>query len=541
MRARSRALHEVLVMISLLCLCRASAAQSADPAPSPLLAYQGRLLEFGTPVTGTRNFVFSIIDPTGKQQWTSGPQALTVTGGLYGVVLGGSGMPPLPESLLLRANLSLRVSVEGVQLSPDVPVIPALQASTAWNVIGPFMGDISGTQQAMSVDKLKGIAIDLTITPANGDVLTFNGTSWIASPLAQGSAGPPGPAGPPGLPGNSGPSGPQGATGATGPSGPMGLQGPQGATGLTGPAGPVGLNWRGSWDNSTAFAINDAVFFSGSSYVSIQPGTNLEPDKNPSAWTLLAQQGAAGATGPTGATGQQGATGVTGPQGPPGATGATGPQGTTGPQGLMGLQGPQGATGPTGAIGPPGLTWLDAWDSSTAYAANAAVSFNGSSYISIQPSTNLEPDTNPSFWSLLAQQGATGAIGPTGATGATGAQGSPGAIGPQGPAGATGPQGPIGLTGPPGPQGSQGATGGTGPAGLTWRDAWNSSTAYAVNDAMNFNGSSYISIQPGTNLEPDTNPSFWSLLSQQGATGATGATGAQGPIGPVGPQDRKSV
>src|SRR5205085_854599 len=91
-------------------------------------------------------------------------------------------------------------------------------------------------------------------------------------------------------------------------------------------------------------------------------------------------------------------------------------------------------------------------------------------------------------------------------------------------------------TGPQGPQGSQGATGGTGPAGLTWRDAWNSSTAYAVNDAVNFNGSSYISIQPGTNLEPDTNPSFWSLLSLQGATGATGATGAQGQIGPVGPQ-----
>src|SRR5258708_38704374 len=163
MKMRSYALRGLVVLISLLCLSRTSGAQSADPAPSPQLAYQGRLLEFGTPVTGTRNFVFSIIDATGKQQWTSGPQALTVTGGLYGVVLGGSGMPTLPESLLLRANLSLRVSVEGVQLSPDVAVIPALQASTAWNVIGPFMGDISATQQSISVDKLKGIAIDLTI------------------------------------------------------------------------------------------------------------------------------------------------------------------------------------------------------------------------------------------------------------------------------------------------------------------------------------------------------------------------------------------
>jgi hypothetical protein len=474
MKANCRAARWALALISLLCLVGTSLSQTADPVPNPVLAYQGRLMEFGSPVTGTRNFVFSIFDPTGKQLWTSGPQTLTVTGGLYGVVLGGSGMPPLPESLLLRANLSLRVTVEGVQLSPDVSVIPALQANSAWNVIGPFLGDISGTQQNVSVDKLKGVAIDLSIAPMTGDVLTFNGGSWIASPPSKGSVGPPGPVGPQGA---SGPPGSQGATGAAGPPGPLGLQGPTGTTGPAGATGPAGLNWRQIWSSSTPYAINDAVSFNGASYVAIQPSTNLAPDTNPLTWNLLAQQGATGPTGTTGATGAQGATGTTGAQGPTGpqgptgltgATGVTGPQGLPGATGATGLQGPigptgaTGATGTTGATGPAGLTWLQAWSNTAAYVVNDAVSFNGSSYIALQPSTNLAPDTNPAAWSLLAQQGATGgtgAAGPVGLTGASGATGATGPIGPTGPQGLVGPNGATGAIGAQGPAGPTGTTG----------------------------------------------------------------------------------
>ncbi|MFL6438189.1 MAG: carbohydrate-binding protein, partial [Terriglobales bacterium] len=397
-----------LTLVSILCLHGQSLAQTADPEPSPMLAYQGRLLEFGAPVTGSRNFVFSIFDTTGKQLWTSGPQTVSVIGGLYGVVLGGSGMTPLPESLLLRANLSLRVSVNGVQLSPDVPVIPNIQANAAWNVLGLFLGDISGTQQSISVDKLKGVAIDMSITPVTGDVLTFNGISWIASPPSQGTMGPPGSTGPQGV---SGPPGPEGATGAAGPQGAMGLQGPpglpgpqgaqgtQGPQGAIGPTGSAGLNWLGSWNSGTVYAVDDAVSFNGSSYISIQASTNLAPDTNPAFWSLLAQQGATGAAGATGATG---AIGATGPQGPQGLTGATG---ATGPQGPIGIQGPRGVQGAIGPTGPVGLNWFGSWNNASAYAVDDAVSFNGSSYISIQASTNLAPDTNPAFWSLLAQQG----------------------------------------------------------------------------------------------------------------------------------------
>ena len=329
----------VFALISILCLVGKASAQVADPAPSPALAYQGRLLESNVPASGARSFVFSILDSHGNQLWTSGPQTVTVTDGIYGIVLGATGMPALPASLDLQADLHLRVIADGVQLSPDVPLIPAFQASAAWNVLSPFLGDISGIQQAISVDKLQGTPLDLAAGPSSGEVLTFNGTSWIAAAPSGGSQGPAGPPGP------QGPPGPSGATGATGTTGPQG------------PTGPTGLDWLGTWNSGTAYAVNDAVVYNGSSYISIQAGSNQEPDTSSSYWTLLAQSGAAGATGPQGpqgTTGATGATGPTGPTGPPGPqgltglTGATGPQGPTGPTGATGPQGPQGATGPAG-------------------------------------------------------------------------------------------------------------------------------------------------------------------------------------------------
>src|SRR4051812_49027266 len=300
-----------------------------------------------------------------------------------------------------------------------------------------------------------------------------------------------------------------------------------------------------AWSHTATYVVNDAVSFNGSSYIALQPSTNLAPETNPAAWSLLAQQGAIGPTGAAGATGPTGPTGATGSTGPVGPSGATGTQGPIGPIGPMGATGATGVTGPTG---PVGLTWMQAWSHTATYVVNDAVSFNGSSYIALQPSTNLAPETNPAAWSLLAQQGAIGPTGATGATGPTGPTGATGSTGPVGPSGATGTQGPIGPIGPTGATGASGTTGATGPAGLNWLQTWSSTAAYVINDAVSFNGSSYIALQPSTNLAPDTNPAAWSLLAQQGATGGTGAagpigltgasgaTGATGPIGPTGPQ-----
>ena len=156
--------------------------------------------------------------------------------------------------------------------------------------------------------------------------------------------------------------------------------------------------------------------------------------------------------------------------------------------------------------------------------SNAVSYTNGSSYISLtNNNTNNEPDISPD-WQVLSQVGATGPTGSQGLTGSTGPQGIQGLTGPTGPTGAVGSQG---LTGPTGGTGATGATGPTGPTGLNWKTGgWLAGTTYNLNDAVSFNGSSYISLQSNnTGNEPDTAPTFWSTLAQEGATGATGAAG----------------
>jgi len=391
----------------------------------------------------------------------------------------------------------------------------------------------------------------LQVTTSSSTVASFDATIGAAGPNgpsgpagSTGPAGPTGPTGPPGPAGATGPAGPQGPGGPTGPTGAMGAQGPAGPTGPAGAAGPqggtgpAGLSWMGAWSNNSTYSQNAGVSYNGSSYLSlINNNTNNEPDIQPAAWSLLAQEGAPGATGaagPAGPTGPKGATGATGPAGPQGSTGATGP---AGPMGLQGATGPTGPQGPNGAQGPPGVTWMSTWVSTTAYNQNSAVNYSGTSYISlINNNLNNEPNISPSAWNVLAQQGAAGATGPMGATGATGAKGATGPQGPQGPTGATGAIGATGLKGATGPAGPQGPAGATGPQGLIWSAAWSAATSYSTNEAVSYNASSYISlISSNQNNEPDISPSAWGLLVQQGAAGATGAQGAKGATGPAGP------
>ena len=146
----------------------------------------------------------------------------------------------------------------------------------------------------------------------------------------SGSQGPAGPSGPQGPAGSVGPQGPTGPSGPQGLVGPIGLQGPLGPSGPSGPAGQ-GFNWRQAWASATAYGLNDAVFYNGSAYVSLQgANTGHQPDTSVTFWSLVAQQGAIGPSGPSGPAGS------IGPIGPQGATGATGPAGPQGPAGSGG-------------------------------------------------------------------------------------------------------------------------------------------------------------------------------------------------------------
>jgi hypothetical protein len=361
----------------------------------------------------------------------------------------------------------------------------------------------------------------------------LTGPAGTQGPIGlTGATGSQGPAGPTGLTGATGATGAQGPAGATGAKGPIGLTGATGATGATGPQGPIGL-------------------------------TGPAGIKGPIGLT-----GATGSQGPAGPTGLTGATGATGPQGPAGATGPQGPIGLTGATGATGPTGPQGPQGPQGPAGTNGqsFNFQGAYNSSHVYNVDDVVTLSGSSYISLAGSNQgNEPDTSPSEWAVLAQEGATGPQGPigltgpagpqgtTGSTGATGPQGpagptgltgATGATGAQGPAGATGAQGPIGLTGATGATGATGPQGPQGPAGtngqsFNFQGAYNPSQVYNLNDVVTFSGSSYISLA-GNNQgnEPDTSLSQWAVLAQEGATGpqgAAGSTGSQGPQGVAGP------
>ena len=53
------------------------------------------------------------------------------------------------------------------------------------------------------------------------------------------------------------------------------------------------LIWRGTWNSGTTYAVSDAVYYNGSSYIAVAANTNSTP---PSAnWNVLAAQGASGA------------------------------------------------------------------------------------------------------------------------------------------------------------------------------------------------------------------------------------------------------
>jgi hypothetical protein len=353
------------------------------------------------------------------------------------------------------------------------------------------LGDVVLFQGASYASLLNGNRGNTpNVSPGQWGVLTAQGP---AGPT--GAAGPQGVAGPQGLPGSvgpNGPTGPQGAQGIPGQAGAQGLTGATGTQGLQGPMGPqgvaglVGMTFRGAYSSTVNYALADGVVFNGSGYVSLVAGNHgNSPDVSPVQWGLFA-------------------TGTTGPQGPVGPVGS---QGLTGATGAQGVAGPQGATGTAGPQGPPVANFTGNYSSTTNYGLHDAVSFNGSTYVSlVAGNVGNTPSLSPGQWALLVAQG------------------------PAGPAGATGQAGPVGAIG------AAGATGAVGPQGppVSFLGGWLVGTAYSVGSAVSFGGSSYVALVANTGREPDLSPTFWAVLSQAGTLGAAGAVGATGPQGPAG-------
>jgi collagen type VII alpha len=309
----------------------------------------------------------------------------------------------------------------------------------------------------------------------------FVGATGVAGPQGSpGSVGPPGETGGQGLQGIAGQAGAQGLTGL------QGEVGPQGATGAQGVAGPVGMAFRGAYDSTANYALADGVQYGGAGYVSLVAGNHGNtPDQSPLMWSLFA-------TGTPGAAGLAGATGV------------------AGPVGAMGAQGALGVAGPVGAVGPQGpavVNYLGNYASSSNYGVADAVSYGGSTYVSLLGSNHGNtPDQSPAYWAVLVAQGLQGAVG------ATGPQGLPGPVGAAGVAGAMGPQGPP----------------------VAFAGGWLISQSYAVGAAVSYGGGSYIAIAANAGRQPDVSPLYWGVLAAAGAAGPAGVQGATGFQGPTG-------
>ncbi len=289
---------------------------------------------------------------------------------------------------------------------PPVTFRGAWSSSTSYSV-GDAVSESGSSYIALTANTAIDPAADVSGSGGHWAVLAQMGTNGTSATVAAGTTttGAPGtlasvtnsgtgtaavfnftvPQGPVGL---------TGATGAPGPAGPQGVAGAQGPIGLTGPTGPP-ISFKGAWNNSTLYAIGDAVSENGSSYIALASNTNIDPATDVSGsgghWAVLA------ATGTFSYAGNYSA-----------------------------------AT--TYNIG------------QLVYCATTCTT-NGSSYISLTNSNlNFDPPSSNAKWALVAQAGATGPAGTPGPAGP---------VGPAGPTGATGATGPAGPAGPAGPTGYQ--------------------------------------------------------------------------------------
>ncbi len=166
---------------------------SAAWSQSTEITYQGSLVSSGTPASGSHDFEFALFDAaSGGSQLgsTITVNGVTVTGGIFSVKLDfGNQFPGANRFLEIRiraagggafTTLSPRQSISSTPYS--VKSINATNAETAntansatmaANLSNPLAGDVTGTQSATTVARLRGRNVSAN-QPNNGQVLKFN-------------------------------------------------------------------------------------------------------------------------------------------------------------------------------------------------------------------------------------------------------------------------------------------------------------------------------------------------------------------------------
>lgn len=166
---------------------------------------------------------------------------------------------------------------------------------------------------------------------------------------------------------------------------------------------------------------------------------------------------------------------------------------------------------------------IEVEDSTTPDATRFVVDQFGKVGIGIAPSATaaLRVDANGIMFSNGTVQTTAIVQGPQGIQGIQGIQGPPGPAGQDGQTGATGQTGDTGATGPEGPP---------GPGVINWRGEHAYGATYALNDAVGYEGASWICTSPhvATSSTPYEGSGLWALLARKGDQGVAGADGSNG-------------
>jgi hypothetical protein len=154
-------------VLGVLCLVGVTVAEI------PLgIGYQGRVTDnLGDPVAdGTYTMRFRIYDQFigGTELWDSGNRTVTLDGGVFSVILGGSGQPSL--DLAFDDDYWLQVTFDGESQTPRRPLVSVGYAYTA-------SGLVAGTEVTGAVTDIPYAAIKGTNTGTTNDVVGLYGES----------------------------------------------------------------------------------------------------------------------------------------------------------------------------------------------------------------------------------------------------------------------------------------------------------------------------------------------------------------------------
>ena len=142
-----------------------------------MISYQGKLLDNGVPVTGSKNLRFAILDSNDEELWYENHYSENVTNGLYSVNLGST--TPIPEIVFEDSSRWLEVRIDGgAPLLPRTRLLSVPYSYIAEKSYNSYNSDKLEGEEAgyyLEWSNLSNIPADI----ANGDNIGINSIDGI--------------------------------------------------------------------------------------------------------------------------------------------------------------------------------------------------------------------------------------------------------------------------------------------------------------------------------------------------------------------------